>query len=423
LTYWMLRGWTTPLWSLVGGLLAVMEFGPLNPWMNSYWGGSLAAAAGCLVFGALPRMQDRRRGRDAALLGAGFGLHFLVRPYESIFLALAAFLFFGRDRHGMLRPAGIALLAALPALALTFVQNKQVTGSWTTLPYMLSRYQYGVPASFTFEVPAIPHRELTPQQQLEYKSQLSFRSTGPETLSSYLLRLEYRVRFYRFFFLAPLYVALFFFCPALRGFRFFWVVLTPAIFALGVNFYPFFEVHYLAALTCLFVLISVTGLRRLGGEAAQLILFLCAAHFVFWYTVHLVDNSVVSLAMRPYETWDAINHDNPERRILVIRELEAISGKQLVLVRYWPQHLFQEEWVYNEADIDKARIVWARDLGDAEDEKLLHYYPDRMVWLLEPDARPPKLSRYVPSPPEPPPASKEQPPKSAQPTLRFEQVR
>ncbi len=41
-------------WALLGGALAVMEFGPLNQWTNNYWGGSLSAAAGCLVFGALP---------------------------------------------------------------------------------------------------------------------------------------------------------------------------------------------------------------------------------------------------------------------------------------------------------------------------------------------------------------------------------
>ena len=41
-----------------------------------------------------------------------------------------------------------------------------------------------------------------------------------------------------------------------------------------------------------------------------------------------------------------------------------------------------------------ARVVWARDLGAAENEKLRRYYPDRNVWLLEPDARPPKLTRY-----------------------------
>jgi hypothetical protein len=67
----------------------------------------------------------------------------------------------------------------------------------------------------------------------------------------------------------------------------------------------------------------------------------------------------------------------------------------LVFVRYWPRHIFQDEWIYNAADIDGARVVWARDLGGAEDEKLRRYYPDRTAWLLEPDARPPKLTSYV----------------------------
>lgn len=420
LSYWMLRAWTTPLWSLMGGLLAVIEFGPLNPWMNNYWGGSLAAAAGCLVFGALPRVRQSRRSRDAALLGLGLGLHLLVRPYESVFLVLAAILFVVPEFRGVAKPAAIALAVVLPALGLTLAQNKQVTGSWTTLPYMLSRYQYGVPAAFTFQADPVPHRDLTLQQQLEYKSQLSFRSTGPETLQSYLLRLEYRVRFYRFFFLAPLYVALLFFLPALREHRFRWVVLTLAIFALGVNFYPFFEVHYLAALTCLFVLVSITGLQhmsRWSPLAAQLVFFLCVAHFVFWYGLHLFESPEVSPAMEQYETWDGINHANPQRRILVNRQLAGITGQLLVFVRYWPQHHFQDEWVYNQADIDQARIVWARDLGAAENEKLLRYYPDRVAWLLEPDATPPKLSSYVAPPAEPPPAPKTPPP------LRFEQVR
>jgi hypothetical protein len=112
--------------------------------------------------------------------------------------------------------------------------------------------------------------------------------------------------------------------------------------------------------------------------------------------VHLFDQQTFSIALRKYETWDALNHGNPERRIEVNRELAKTPGKLLVFVRYSPQHIFQDEWVYNDADIDAARIVWARDLGPEEDAKLQAYYPDRTALLLEPDGRAPGLVPYQP---------------------------
>jgi len=406
LCYWMLRGWTPPGWALLGGALAVIQFGPLNQWMNSYWGGALPAVAGCLVFGALPRLRERVRRRDSVWLGIGLAIHLLTRPYESIFLLLGVILFFlpalrkPDQMRALARAAPFMVLAVMPAIGLTLLHNKRVTGSWTVIPEMLSRYQYGVPVSFTFQPNAIPHRELTPQQQLGYQMQLSFRVSDTDTVRRYLERLEYRVRFYRFFFLAPLYLALPAFLVFIREFRFVWVLLTVLAFALGVNFFPAFQSHYIAAVTCLFILMSVKGLERLsrlaGGEAARLIVFFCAAHFLFWHGLHVFDTSEISLAMRPYQTWDAINHGNPERRILVNQQLAQIPGKNLVFVRYWPQHIFQEGWVYNEADIGGARVIWARDLGPEENEKLLGYYPDRTAWLLQPDFRPPKLTPYRP---------------------------
>ena len=412
LCYWMLRGWTTPGWALAGGTLAVMEFGPLSQWTNGYWGGSLAAAAGCLVFGALPRLRQRYRRRDAVLLGLGLGIHFLTRPYESIFLGMAVVLFFvpvlgaaGVWRR-LLPAAAVVGLVAAPAIGLTLWQNQQVTGSWTTLPYSLSQYQYGVPTSLTIQPNPIPHRQLTAEQQLDYRMQTSFRPSGGENIVTYLERLEYRVRFYRFYLLAPLYLALVTFLAAFGEYRFAWVALTLALFALGTNLFPAFQVHYIAAATCLFVLMSVTGLERLGrlniggravgAEAARIVFLFCVAQFLFWYGLHVFDTGEVSLAMRPYETWDNINHGNPERRIAVNRQLSEVPGGLLVFVRYAPQHLFQEEWVWNAADIDGARVVWARDLGPEENQKLRDYYPDRTALLFEPDARPMRLSRYQP---------------------------
>jgi hypothetical protein len=384
LCYWMLRGWTTPGWALMGGVLAVMEFGPLNQWMNSYWGGALPAAAGCLVFGALPRLRRGGRLRDGVLLGAGLAIHLLTRPYESVYLVLCVILILLPAWKSVKRPLLAAAIVVLPAIGFTLLQNKQVTGSWTTLPYALSQYQYGVPAALTFEANPAPHRELTREQELDYKMQLSFRGDRAETVGSYLLRLAYRIRYYRFFFMPPLYLALPFFFAALRRLWFVWVLACPLVFALGVNFFPAFQYHYMAGVTCLFVLISVTGLEqvsRWNALAARIIIALCIAQFAFEYGLHVWSNDPWSLALR-----------NPERRGAIHNQLAQAPGKQLVFVRYWPRHIFQDEWVYNAADIDGARVVWARDLGAAEDEKLRRYYPDRTVWLLEPDARPPRLT-------------------------------
>ncbi len=405
LCYWMLRGWTTPEWALLGGVLAVIEFGPLSAWMDSYWGGSVAAAAGCLVFGALPRIRASGRIRDGAFLGLGLGLHWLTRPYETIFLGLAVLLFLLPNLRGLAKPALAAGIVLLPAIGLSLLQNKQITGNWTTLPYALSRYQYGVPAAFTWQTNPQPHQDLTREQQLQYKMQTSFRSSGPETIQTYWQRLEYRVRFYRFFFLPALYVALPFFLLSLRQFRFVWVALTLSVFALGVNFYPFFEVHYLAALTCLFVLVSVTALDRMNVDAARFVVFFCIAHFLFWYGRSFFDQPVFA------------------RGAAIHQKLAQAPGQQLVFVRYWPQHIFQDEWVYNAADIGQARIIWARDLGSSEDQKLLRYYPGRTAWLLQPDAMPPRLELFhteeAQQPkPAPPPVKKQ-----TSPPLRFDEVR
>jgi hypothetical protein len=191
----------------------------------------------------------------------------------------------------------------------------------------------------------------------------------------------------------------------LRQWRFAWAACTCLLFALGINFFPAYQLHYAAACVCLFLLVTVVGLQRLaalkvrgaavGRSAARVVLFLCGLHFTLWYGLHMFENTAAAHALLPYETWDSINHNNPGRRIAVNQALARIPGDLLVFVRYqYPQHPFQDEWVYNPADIDDSRVVWARDLGSDEDKKLLDYFPKRRALLLEPDARPPLLSDY-----------------------------
>ena len=412
LCYWMLRGWTTPGWALAGGLFAICEFGPLSYWMNSYWGGAVSAGAGCLVFGALPRLREHGRIRDAIFLGLGVGVQMLSRPYESIILDVAVLLFLLPAARRLAKRAPVVVLAILPAIALLAFHNRAVTGSWTTLPYMLSRYRYGVPTTFTFQPNPVPHAHLTAAQQLYYEGQ----SAAHDAIPGFFDRLASRLPFAQFFLLPPLFLALPFFLLRLREFRFAWVAITLLLFAIGSNFYPYFFPHYVAAAACLVILAAVIGLERLcrfSPLAARWIVILCGAHFLFWYGLHALGDQRILDAMRPYGSWDVINDGDPEHRLAIDRQLSRSPGKQLVFVRYWEGHGYHE-WMHNAADIDSSRVVMALDLGPEENTALERYYPGRSEWLLEPDAIPPRLTPYRPQV-ETPPATQTKAPATKEP--------
>jgi hypothetical protein len=49
-------------------------------------------------------------------------------------------------------------------------------------------------------------------------------------------------------------------------------------------------------------------------------------------------------------------------------------------------HQNYEELVYNHADIDGSKVVWARSLGPEKDAELIRHYPNREVWMVDEDA-------------------------------------
>ena len=72
-------------------------------------------------------------------------------------------------------------------------------------------------------------------------------------------------------------------------------------------------------------------------------------------------------------------------RASITRELESLPEKSLVFVKYGPAHNVHEEWVQNSADIDGAKVVWARSMSAARNQRLIDYFAGRKAWTLEPD--------------------------------------
>jgi hypothetical protein len=76
--------------------------------------------------------------------------------------------------------------------------------------------------------------------------------------------------------------------------------------------------------------------------------------------------------------------------------LQRFPGRQLVIVQYGPNDKGGfRAWVYNGADIDSAKVLWAQDMGPAKNAELIDYFKDRSIWVLDANGDPPRLSPYL----------------------------
>jgi len=71
------------------------------------------------------------------------------------------------------------------------------------------------------------------------------------------------------------------------------------------------------------------------------------------------------------------------QRAAIVKELDATPGNDVVLVKYAPDFDTDREWVFNGADMDGQKIVWARDMGAEKNRELLDYYRGRRFWMVE----------------------------------------
>jgi hypothetical protein len=94
-----------------------------------------------------------------------------------------------------------------------------------------------------------------------------------------------------------------------------------------------------------------------------------------------------------YQSW-CCKVDGNLNKARIAHELEQIPGRHLVFVKTKTDEMNLLQWIYNAADIDAARIVWARDLGPERDAALAAYFRGRQVWMVDPNREPAALTKY-----------------------------
>jgi hypothetical protein len=411
-SYWALRAWLPPVWALPGALLVGADFGIADYWINSYMGGAAAALGGILVIGSVGRLLNRPNGerlRNALLLAVGILLLANTRPWEGALFCIGVGIF-GGARLVLRHPRQSALwlrrwlAVVLPVLilggALTAYYCWRVTGNALEFPYLLNRRTYATAMLFfwqkprpaphynhevmrqfylgwepSFQAESKPFRRLTFTSRLHNLERVTINNVPREDMNPVLRILVFPLLF------------LFVVWTGWRGENTRWLVLVCGFFYVGICCQNYCQLHYVAPFLGVGILLKVTAVRRwsltsrhIGGPAGVGALYLLVLFVLLWQS-----NRLIASVPKP----DSFGI----RRATLQQSLERMPDRHLVIVRYsdhWPL----DEWVYNDADIDASKVVWARDMGPVRNHALRMYFRDRHAWLLEPDPNPGRLQPF-----------------------------
>ncbi len=395
---WMLQAWVRPLSALLGGVIVVLQFGLFSYWVNGYWGGSVTALGAALTLGAAGRLQAGARWRHGIWAAFGVFLMMTSRPFEGLLFCAGIGL--------VLLPWALRAIAskqtsavakfALPVLAAVVMgggvlasHSAAITGDPLKPAYEVGRVQYGGAPPFLMSAPLLrttwPDAQLTKLYRWEippYERRASIPTLFEALVQKSLLLFAF---FVGPAMLIPCVVGFF-----SLGYRGAMPALAGGFVSIGFMVTTWDFPHYAAPLLPCVLLFVVAGLEKLRGlsfRGQPSGLFLAR-------TLPLLLLLGVALPVAYLATgWPAGISNFWDRsccavvrtteREAVERSLEATRGDDLVFVRY-DEHSGRHAWVYNAPDLQSAPIIWARDLGDERNSRLIARFPDRRVWVVQP---------------------------------------
>lgn len=390
---WMLQGWIPARWALLGGVLAVARLGLLSYFTNGYWSACLPAVGGALVLGALLRIQHGAQKRHAAIMAIGFFILANTRPYEGFLLSLGvaiALKTWMLGKNGP--PARVSLAKIVLPLVLTLAPLAvwtgyyyyRVTGSPFRMTYDVNRDMYAMGRYFVWQKPWPQKIYHHPRMQAKYEQEREDASQN-QSIRGFIRRGEEKVySFWHVYLIAPFPFVLIALPCALRDrrLRVPWMIL--GIFVAGLAIEVWFLPHYFAPAAALLYLFLMQCMRHLRWfrwrEQPVGLAFVRAVSVIYVATVMLRIGMAVA-QVHPEKEWQ----HGDMGRAAIVKELDAMPGKEVVLVKYAPDFDLDREWVFNGADIDGQKIVWARDMGPDKNLELLDYYRGRKFWIVEAD--------------------------------------